>query len=687
MKTDLFLRSILVKIILISFCSLLLLAVLLYIHFRVIKVKTKRDLDLGFSEDILSRTIDLLPFGMIFIHPGGKIHLLNQAAEEMLDLDRGAGDLSIEDLGLDESSVSMEDSVYRRTFGPGSLLILRRGALLKYIYKMEWEPGLGQTDTRILMLVEVSKIETIRNLERISQMARNDLLDHMKQEISVPLEQLREIITGMSGLKSPGEIQARVESLDKSWSLLANLIDASMDFARQDASSAVTEEIPFCLRSEIDLALEPFRRNNASVSMITKIRNDVPDDLIGDPFRFRQVIGNLVQNALELTNEGRILISSEVIEQRDGHLKLQFHVEDTGEGLSAERIREIMHALDQGEPMAEDPEGLIRHLTITKQQIDLLNGQLWLTSPSTISSSPDFPGLKCSFTMEASTAVIIRENRVFSEVDRFEKVRLLVLSQEKDMDNEKFGPLAALGIDIKHLIYRPENTESLLELVREKAPGLHMILVAHSSKENGMKVAEEIRRKGLAENQVLIVLSSDHRQENYAICRNEGIDHYLEDPYKLYQFADIFAKHFPAFETGVLEKIPAREEINANLRILLAEDNLFNRKVIQGLFKRLGCEIDQAKNGREAVDLEKNNAYDLIFMDLLMPELDGMQAAMEIRRRGSSVPIIALTAVEDEKTRKAAMKAGFNGYLIKPASEENVRKIILQTLSQAGSDQ
>ena len=120
------------------------------------------------------------------------------------------------------------------------------------------------------------------------------------------------------------------------------------------------------------------------------------------------------------------------------------------------------------------------------------------------------------------------------------------------------------------------------------------------------------------------------------------------------------------------------EKTDPNLSILLAEDNLFNRKLIQGLFKRLGHEIDLAENGIQAVNMAGAKDYDIVFMDLLMPEMDGIQAVTEIRKKGFKAPIIALTAVEDDEARSAAMEAGFNDYLIKPASEESLRKILLQ---------
>ena len=119
----------------------------------------------------------------------------------------------------------------------------------------------------------------------------------------------------------------------------------------------------------------------------------------------------------------------------------------------------------------------------------------------------------------------------------------------------------------------------------------------------------------------------------------------------------------------------------SELSILLAEDNLINQKVAQSIFKNIGYEIDIAKNGREAVELMEKDKYDVIFMDLLMPETDGYQATEEIRKAGYTLPIIAMSADEDDKTRAAAFKAGMNDYVMKPARVESIKQLLIKLFS------
>jgi CheY-like chemotaxis protein/signal transduction histidine kinase len=675
MKTDLFLKSIITKIILISLCSLVVLILLLYIHFRVVRVRSARTDNLDPGGEMLKNTIDRLPVGLIFVESGGRVKLMNRKAAKILDLKDAGNVLSFSELGLENACVLVDDSIYERSYDQGTLLCVRRESSLIHLFKMEWEDG--ESGTKLIMLVDVSLFENLRNLEKISHLSRAELLEGMREELTVTLNKIRLSIDefGKDGSKKSSSL----ENLHKSLSLLTNLVNAAMDFACRDAVTAVREEIPFSLRSEIDLALEGFRGNTSDISIITKIRNEVPDDLVGDPFRLRQVIINLVENALETTTEGRVLISAEITEQHGGLLMLQFHIEDTGKGISEEMISRIMDDLDrvsEGTGNGHDP--YTKRLSASHRHVGLMKGQIWLSSPSSISTNPDLPGVKCSFTMEVFSAKSIKENLLFTGIHGPSEIGCLVLAQEREVDGNRFASLEDLGMKINHLVYRQENMDSLIELVKEKSTVLHMIIVLESSTEPGFRVAEELIRGGITRNLVLILLSLEHRPENYSLSRNIGIEYYLEDPFEPYRFTEILARHFPGLDKGILESIPPPGDIDQALQLLLAEDNVFNRKLIQGLFKRLGCEIDLASNGLEAVEMARNKKYDIIFLDLLMPEMDGFQAVREIRKEGISVPVIALTGVDNDETRKEAIRAGFNDYLLKPASEESLRKSILQ---------
>jgi CheY-like chemotaxis protein len=179
------------------------------------------------------------------------------------------------------------------------------------------------------------------------------------------------------------------------------------------------------------------------------------------------------------------------------------------------------------------------------------------------------------------------------------------------------------------------------------------------------------------------MISSSHRPENVQRSRKYKINHYLEQPFESYIILEIIKEHFKGISGKDLTNIPKGVKINQNLSILLAEDNLFNRKVNQTLFKSLGFEVDLAQNGSEVIRMVKDKNYHIIFMDILMPEMDGFETASTLRKMDFKIPIVALTAIENEDAKKRAFENGFNYYLVKPAAIGDIRKILLELFSES----
>ncbi|MFC2116427.1 ATP-binding protein, partial [Bacteroidota bacterium] len=502
-KTDLFLRSIIIKIILITLCSLLLLALLLYINFRVVNVRSAKLQAQKLSEDSFLSTIDTLPFGLMLLDPDGDIRMMNRSARGMFSLDGESKKLNCGELNINDSLKSFDDSDYKRVFGQGSMVLVRHESGIKHVYKVEFDSQAGDIETKLVLLVDVSELEKSRKLDNISHKVKTEMIESMAQEISVPLNQLQKTVAE----------NASIKGLQKTLSLISGLIDSTIDFAGREAIHAVTERIPFCLRTELDLALKPFSGNHADTSIITKVRNDVPDKLVGDPFGLRQIITNLVENSIELTGEGRIVVSAEVLERHPSHLKLKFSVEDTGSGLSEDMIKELVNQPDPDSGIRK--EGFEKRLVEARQHIELLRGQFCVESPSTISTSLDMPGTKYTFSINVASWESLDENLVFKDISRLEEIECLVLSQHKESENEMLEPLLEMGLKLKYLIYREENTESLYELVKEKAPDLHLLCILDSDKQNGFRIAEDLIRQDFTKKLVVMLLGEDPKPDNY----------------------------------------------------------------------------------------------------------------------------------------------------------------------------
>jgi CheY-like chemotaxis protein len=548
-KTDLFLRSIIIKFSIISLFSLALLALLLYIHFTVFMVKSETVRRKRVSEVALVKTLDSLPVGIILSEPNGAIRVMNNAAREwiMKDPKDLPENKSLHELDLEIQKAGTDDPLYTRAFGPGDVIKFQSDTIIRQLYRREFITEINQVETNIILLFDITEFEKTRNLEKIAQLAKTELLESMSHEIAGPVSQLRNAVDILEKESLKGKLEETAVILKKTTDLLSNQITSILDFATQDVEKVIMEVIPFSLKNEIDFAIQPFKSvaSQTNSSIITKIRNDMPDRLIGDPFRLRQILYNLVENSIEQTRGGRILISAEVIEDHDEYLVLQFQIDDTGSGLPQHIIDKFVNR--QGSTLDLSGKGFEENelrIAIALQHINLLKGQLWIESPSAISADPDLPGTKYSFTIEVLNGTI----------------------KEKDIQ---------------------------------------------SSSDAGKATRTKI--------------------------------------------------------------------IDPDISILLAEDNIFNRKLAQNLFKSLGFEIDQAENGKEAVKMALEKSYDIIFMDLLMPEMDGLQAITEIRKLGIEVPVVAVTAVENPDTRSAAEALGVEDYLLKPASTDQIKEILLRT--------
>jgi CheY-like chemotaxis protein/signal transduction histidine kinase len=683
MKTDIFLRSIIIKIIIISICSLVLLALLLFVHFRVVKVKTESDLTRRISEESLRKTIDALPLGLVLADPDGNIRLMSLAARNFLLKDSSIieNPQMIQDLGLEETPENIDESIYKSFLGSGKIVQVKRDKGTAFFFKREWTAQISNSDTRILIFFDITALEKSRNLENVTLLAKNDLLERMKLEIDVPADQIQEAILKLKKNNLSGTQSELVESIQKSRDLLSNLVDVITDFASKDAGKVILEEIPFSLHNEIVMAIDPFKElaANHNSSIITKIRNDVPDQVVGDPFRLRKVISSLVETSVELTRDGRILVSAELIDIHSDHAKIRLQIEDTGSGLNVTEIEKFMTA--KTEEIPDDLEKLILRFTLARRHAELMKGQLWFGSPSSISTDPNLPGIKSSFTIEVQSKESAVE--VFSDVSKYSDIKCLVLSQKKDSPEAvQLKLLDQLGLNLKYLIYRPDNLDSLIDLVREKSSDIHMLLLVDSGEEDGFELAIKLKDSGIVLKAVKIMFSTQHSPENIARSKKLEIDHYLEDPLESHSLFKIISSHFPGIPIQETSKAPKGVKIDPGISILLAEDNLFNRKVAQALFKSIGFEIDLAGNGNEVLKMLDQKQYDIVFMDLLMPEMDGIETTSAIRKLGHEMPIIALTAIENDNTKKSAIAAGINDYLVKPASAEDVRNILLRTFSK-----
>jgi two-component system sensor histidine kinase/response regulator len=241
--------------------------------------------------------------------------------------------------------------------------------------------------------------------------------------------------------------------------------------------------------------------------------------------------------------------------------------------------------------------------------------------------------------------------------------------------------LEKFGLNVVTKIYQDSTVDSVIHHLQVKSKEYQMIVLVDKNQLDGFALAQGMKNSFLIDHYPIVLVSSNDKTGNYKTCRKLGIDYYLIEPFETKEVTDILDENFPGIEDRkVLE--PMINALPDELSILLAEDNLINQKVAQSIFKNIGYEIEIAKNGAEAVELVERQEFDVLFMDLLMPEMDGYQAAELIRAAGHKLPIVAMSADETDETRKAAFEAGMNDYLMKPTRVESIKHLLIKLFSK-----
>lgn len=207
-----------------------------------------------------------------------------------------------------------------------------------------------------------------------------------------------------------------------------------------------------------------------------------------------------------------------------------------------------------------------------------------------------------------------------------------------------------------------------------------MVVIADRKKQEGFTLTGKLKEEGLTDNLPCIMVCNNDLPGNYKRSKKLGIDYYLIEPFESIEVYNIINEMFPQLTdhkslTETLNTLPSQ------LSILLVEDNSINQKVAKSIFKNIGYEIELAANGAEAIEKIKNNNYDIIFMDLFMPEMDGFEATEQIRKAGIKIPIIAMSADSDDERKAKSVLAGMDEYLPKPAKVETVKQLLIKLFS------
>jgi len=626
----------------------------------------------------LQSIFDFLPVGIMVLDQHRNVKIINQTAREMLLLNKDevpSGKYLTDRFMLSRDYYDAGDE---SSFDNNQFVLYRHEGEEVAVFKKELPYIIDNEEFLLSAFVDVTPIEKARKYEEASNTAKSEFLAKMSHEIRTPMNGIIGMTEALDQEKLTPVQKEYVQIVKRSADVLLTLIDDILDFSKIEAGKMQIEEIPFKLREEVKLAADLFRPiiEEKKLAFTLKINPEVPENIIGDPFRLRQVLSNLISNAVKFTHEGEIAVGVELEEEYNNNITLLFYVEDTGVGIARNKIETIFNSFTQAEESTSRKYGGSGlGTTIAKQLVTLMHGEIWVQSPSPISVNPSYPGSRFSFTVEVYSNEKIMKSLHHEKITRFTDVRALIVSPVSQPHQQlvRIFDFEKIAFDIFE--YSSERFDDLKNKLSGKDIPYQMLAIVDEPGNNGMSLAKKLKDARITDQFLVLMISRNHKTDNFIQSRRFGVDYYFFEPLEQSDVINSLHESFPFIEKTNGDIV---RKIKPNLSILVAEDNEINIRVAQTIFSNLGYHIDIAKNGSEAAEKVRSGAYDIVFMDLVMPDKDGIQATVEIRADGYQMPIVAMTATASTKSKSKAISSGMNDYIVKPVKAESIRSVLIK---------
>ena len=516
-----------------------------------------------------------------------------------------------------------------------------------------------------------------------SNQAKSQFLANMSHEIRTPLNGIMGMAELGMDLGPDDEKRVIFQTIGKESEILHSIVDEVLDFSKIEAGKFTLDQISFDLKYVFEDMIRNFshQAEEKGLEFISFLSPDVPHLLVGDPGRLRQILTNLIGNALKFTHRGEIFVKVEMAEDLGEKVKIRFQIKDTGIGIPADKQSLIFDSFTQADgSTTRRYGGTGLGTTISRQLAELMGGEIGI-------KSREGEGSTFLFTVALARQVGEEANAANEKRD-LNGLTVLVVEENRNSRFSMTKYLKSWGCIPLEASGRERTLFRIREAVSSGNPLDLLLICSRMPRMNGFDLAKEVRIAYPEPRIPIVLLTSPGTRGDARICRDMGIEGYLPKPITADSLREVIESvlgHSVNKTENAAPELVTRHTIAENkkteLYILLTEDYLTNQQIAMRHLSRAGHQVDLAQNGREAVEAFKKKRYDLILMDIQMPEMDGFEATKRIREletRNSTtnplshVPIIAMTAHAIQGYRERCLEAGMDDYIAKPLKRKNL---------------